>query len=209
MTVSRSDCGPWCGRNRHSAYVGARPCDTRDGCIAQRLELRVSHRRLYPEPLGTETAALDTRREFEGNDVSGSTENSVLDHRRNGGTSAGVCHGRTDRDDQTWLRTCVSRVGRRVPNSARGLARVKVPGDMVISLSCMCCKEKPALQQKCSQSRACCWWMECVSTHTATYEELMVLWKTIVLPMSSLMYQCYFPVVEAAFLNLLLLVLFG
>ena len=30
MAVSRSDCGPWCGRNRHSAYVGARPCDTRD-----------------------------------------------------------------------------------------------------------------------------------------------------------------------------------
>ena len=28
----------------------------------------------------------------------------------------------------------------------------------------------------------------CVYTHTATYEEFMVLWKTIVLPMSSLMY---------------------
>ena len=181
MAVSRSDCGPWCGRNRHSACVGARPCDTRDGCIVERLELRVSHRRLYPEPLGTETAALDTRREFEGNDVSGSTENSVLDYRRNGVTSAGVCHGRTDWDDQTWLRTCVSRVGWRVPTSACGLARVKVP-------SCMCCKEKPALQQKCSESQACCWWVECVSTHTATYEEFMVLWKTIVLPMSSLMY---------------------
>ena len=80
---------------------------------------------IHPEPLGKETAALDTRREFEGNDVSGSTEKSVLDCRRNGGTIAGVCHGRTDRDDQTWLRTCVSRVGWRVPSSARGLAREK------------------------------------------------------------------------------------
>ena len=94
--------------------------------------------------------------------------------------------------DQTWLRTCVSRVGWRVPTSARGLARVKVPGDMVSSLSCMCCKEKPAQQQKRSESQTCCWWVACVSTHTATYEEFMVLWKTIVLPMSSLMHVCYF-----------------
>ena len=30
----------------------------------------------HPESAGTETAALDTRREFEGNDVSGSTSGS-------------------------------------------------------------------------------------------------------------------------------------
>ena len=67
MAVSRSNCGLWCGRNRHSAHVGARPCDTRDGCIAQRLKLRVSHKRPHP---------LLTRREFESNDVSGSTSGS-------------------------------------------------------------------------------------------------------------------------------------
>ena len=65
--------GLWCDRNCHSAHVGARPCNTRDGCIAQRIELRVSHRRPHPETRRTETAALDTRRELEGNDVSGST----------------------------------------------------------------------------------------------------------------------------------------
>ena len=65
MAVSRTDCGLWCGRHCHSAYVGARPRDTRDGCIAQRIELRVSHRRPHPEPRRTETAALDTRRELE------------------------------------------------------------------------------------------------------------------------------------------------
>ena len=52
MAASRSDCALWCGQKGHSAYVGARPCDTRDGCIAQRLELRVSHRSPHPEPRG-------------------------------------------------------------------------------------------------------------------------------------------------------------
>ena len=47
-----------------------------DGCIAQRLELRVSHRRPRPEPPGTETATLDTRKKLEGNDVSGGTSGS-------------------------------------------------------------------------------------------------------------------------------------
>ena len=73
MAVSRTDCGLRCGRNCPSAYVGARPCDTRNGCIAQRTELRVSHRRPHPAPRRTETAALDTRRELEGNDVSGTS----------------------------------------------------------------------------------------------------------------------------------------
>ena len=39
MVGSRFDVGPWCGGNIHSATVGAIPCDRRDGCIAQSLEL--------------------------------------------------------------------------------------------------------------------------------------------------------------------------
>ena len=40
------------------------------------LNYAVSHRRPHPEPWGTKTAALNTRREFEGNDVSGSSSGS-------------------------------------------------------------------------------------------------------------------------------------
>ena len=50
----------WCGRKCHSAYVGTRPCDTRDGCIAQRLEFRVSHRRPIPN-LGEQKLPLLTQ----------------------------------------------------------------------------------------------------------------------------------------------------
>ena len=115
----------------------------------------------------------------------------MLDYRRNGGTSAGVCHGRTDRGSDVVAHMRVARwlAG---ANQCSGTGQGKVNGDMVSSLSCMCCKEKPAQQQKRSESQTCCWWVSCVSTHTATYEEFMVLWKTIVLPMSSLMHVCYF-----------------
>ena len=61
MAVSRFYGGLWCGGSSHSSLIGARPCYTRDGCIAQRLELRVAADP-HPEPKRTETALLTQER---------------------------------------------------------------------------------------------------------------------------------------------------
>ena len=76
MAVSRFYDGLWCGGSSHSSLVGARPSYTRDGCIAQRLELRVGHGRPPSRTSENRNCALDARREFEGNDVPGNTGGS-------------------------------------------------------------------------------------------------------------------------------------
>ena len=60
-----------CGGNSHSAYVDARPCDTRDGRIAQWLELRTATGDPTPNLWEQKLPLLTQEGSFEDNDVSG------------------------------------------------------------------------------------------------------------------------------------------